>query len=72
LAERRSLELLGEVERMRAGVGAAMGRLKGRFGQFEREGAAACGEPAMRTARGLLFLEKWDGQLREAWAKLVG
>ena len=57
---------LGEV---RGGVESAIGELVALFAEFEAAGARAVGEEAAETARALAFLEKWEGQLRAAWAQ---
>ena len=57
---------LGEV---RGGVESAIGELVALFAEFEAAGARGIGEEAAETARALAFLEKWEGQLRAAWAQ---
>ena len=46
--------------------------LEARFGEFEKDegSSASAQEEAIEAARALLFLEKWEAQLREAWGKL--
>ncbi len=39
------------------------------FAGYDEAGPLAMGEEAVETARALVFLEKWEGQLRAAWAQ---
>lgn len=71
LLEREGIALVEEVEQMRARIGTLREEEVARFEEFEAVGAVACGVEALEVARTLLFLEKWDGQLRERWADLA-
>lgn len=71
LAEREGIVLLGELEAVRDRVRAAMAELEGRFPALEGRGVQEGAEEAGRVARSLMFLEKWDRQLAEAWAGLA-
>jgi hypothetical protein len=72
LAEREAMAVQAELEAARERIERLMEELCERFGEYERQGAAASREPAGETARSLLFLEKWVRKLREAWAGLLG
>jgi len=70
LAEREGIGLLGEVEQLRAQIGDEGRRLEGRFPEFdaqEREGNLS---EVVAVAGTLLFLDRWEGQLRERWVRL--
>ncbi len=72
LVEREAMELMGGLEEAGKRIGDRIEELRERFAEFDRRGAGACREEAEATARSLLFLEKWEQQLRESWAKLAG
>ena len=71
MAEREGVLALGEVEEMQERVRRLEDGFTGRFAEFEAAGAEACRPEAEPVARGLAFLEKWDGQLREAAFAMV-
>jgi curved DNA-binding protein CbpA len=72
LLEREGMGLMDETEAMRDRVATMQEGAVGRFAGFEEAGAEACAREAAEVARTLLFLEKWDGQLRDRWAGLAG
>ena len=72
LLEREGMGLADELERMRERVNQMREEAEGRFSGFEETGAEGCAAEASEVARTLLFLEKWDVQLRDRWAGLAG
>jgi hypothetical protein len=70
LAEREGLALLPRLESARRETQAQIGALEGRFPELERRGPCEAGSEAMEILHSLLFLEKWEGQLQEAWGRL--
>jgi len=71
LLEREGMELLAEVEGRMDAVRGVREELAGRFEEFASAGAQVCAGEAAEVARALVFLEKWEGQLRERWAGLA-
>jgi curved DNA-binding protein CbpA len=71
LLERKGMELLAEVEGRMDAVRGVREELAGRFEEFASAGAQVCAGEAAEVARALVFLEKWEGQLRERWAGLA-
>jgi curved DNA-binding protein CbpA len=67
LVEREVMAVTEEIEGMREEVAAKAGGLEERFAEFQERGVEACAGEATLVAGALVFLEKWDGQLREAW-----
>jgi len=72
IGERQALALLSELEAAREETTATIERLGTRFAEFDERGVASCGEEASVVARSLLFLEKWEKQLRAAWSRMAG
>ncbi len=71
LAEREALAAGAELDQAGERVESLRRELESRFARFDREGAAACRVEAAEAARALRFLEKWQGQLREHFVRLV-
>ncbi len=72
LLERVGMDLMDETDEMRHRVAAMEAEAVGQFAGFEEAGAETCAREAAEVARTLLFLEKWDRQLRDRWAGLAG
>jgi DnaJ-class molecular chaperone len=72
MAERAGLALLPRLQAARERTEELIQDLEARFGEFEDDGGSSSSaqEEAIGAARALLFLEKWETQLREAWGKL--
>jgi hypothetical protein len=70
LAEREGIGLLMEVEELLARVGEERRRLEGRFSEFDARGRAESLPEVISVAGTLIFLDRWEGQLRERWVRL--
>jgi curved DNA-binding protein CbpA len=70
LAEREGIGLLGEVEQLLAQIGDERRRLEGRFPEFDAQGREESLPEVVAVAGTLLFLARWEGQLRERWVRL--
>ncbi len=70
LAEREGMGALAELEGARERIRELMEGLTERFTRFDAEGVGSCAEEAAATARSLLFLERWEAELRVAWSNL--
>ena len=66
MAERDAVRILAGTEELQGRVQAMLAEIEGRFPLFEQSGADACREEAEAAACALAFLEKWQGELREA------
>lgn len=71
MVEREGMGLAEELEEVRGRVVARREEIMGSFGRFQEEGYGACREAAEEAAAELSFLEKWEGQLQEAWVGLA-
>lgn len=71
MLEQEGMELLAEVECRMDVLRGIQEELVGKFEEFESAGAQVCAAEASEVARALVFLEKWEGQLRERWAGLA-
>lgn len=71
MLEREAMGLAEEVESRMAAVRTMRDGLVDQFEAFEQVGPVGCGNEAEEVARTLMFLEKWEGQLRERWAGLA-
>ena len=69
VVEAEGIALQARLAEVRGGVGAAIEELVALFAGYDEAGPLAMGEEAVKTARALVFLEKWEGQLRAAWAQ---
>ena len=70
LAQREGIALLAEIEDMLQRISGERARLEGRFEEFDRRDPAECLPEVAEAAAVLVFLEKWEGQLRERWVSL--
>lgn len=71
LAEREGLGMLPQLQEERGRVIGLINDLEGQFGAYEGADRDVLSSEAAETARALLFLEKWEGQLRIAWGNLA-
>jgi len=62
--------LKAELERLTGELLRLEEELCEQFGRFDRQGWDTCGSEMGEVARGLVFIEKWLGQLRAATGKL--
>jgi hypothetical protein len=60
------------VESLRERLARLREAYEARFPEFEKTGALNCRREAGTIARGLAFLEKWEGELREASFAVIG
>ncbi|NNC89553.1 MAG: DnaJ domain-containing protein [Akkermansiaceae bacterium] len=72
MAEREGVAALAGIEALQERLQGIREGFISRFVEFEAAGAEQCGTEAAAAARGLAFIEKWDGELREAAFALVG
>ncbi|MFP6866509.1 MAG: hypothetical protein VCA35_11250 [Roseibacillus sp.] len=70
MAEREGMGLLPKLELARERIEARIDELEQRFTDFDARGVTTCGGEAKEVARSLLFLEKWEREVREAWGKM--
>jgi len=71
VVEREQMVVVEELGGMMDGVAERVAGLEGRFAEFEERGVKDCAGEAREVAAGLAYLEKWRGQLREAWVGLA-
>lgn len=71
MAEREGLGLAEELEVMRGRVAAREDGLVAKFGGFQECGPQECAAEAGMVGVTLVFLEKWEAQLQEAWVGLA-
>jgi len=69
VVEAEGIALQARLAEVRGGVEGAIEELVALFASYDESGPLAMGEEAVETARALVFLEKWEGQLRAAWAQ---
>ncbi|MGJ8696552.1 MAG: J domain-containing protein [Verrucomicrobiaceae bacterium] len=62
--------LQGALQEELAGIGLLEDQMTGRFGDFDRNGWENRAAEMAEVARGLVFLEKWEGQLKAQSGKL--
>ena len=69
LAEAEGIALQARLSEARGELEDAIAEIASRFAWFDEKGALETGEEALEMARTLTFMEKWEGQLRAAWAQ---
>ena len=72
LTEREMLGLLPRLQEARSRIDKTTEDYVGTFADLEAAARRGHFEEAQETARALVFLEKWQGEARERWARLAG
>ena len=69
LVEAEGIALQARLSEARVELEGVIEGITARFAWFDEKGALETGEEALEMARTLTFMEKWEGQLRAAWAQ---
>lgn len=69
MAEVEGMSLQGRLAQAREEVETLTRQLVSRFGEFDRRGPTGVAAEAWEAVRALTFFEKWEDQLRTAWAR---
>ncbi len=69
LVEAEGIALQARLSESRGELEDAIAEMVSRFAWFDEKGAIETGKEALEMARTLAFMEKWEVQLRAAWAQ---